>query len=145
MCFFANFWGDFVIVNAFSVLLFCEYLFANGRNDIWSSRGSWMWAVAIQIWSEQVWLLSGLRSNRFADAHNDYFSVIVSMAKSASSEEKRLMLYIGKINRKKTRDFSSLFYLMHYLWIRFQFDEEVPLLIRTFIIWGCFVSRKIRG
>ena len=40
--------------------------------------------------------------------------------------EKRLMLYIGKINRKKTRDFSSLFYLMHYLWIRFQFDEEVP-------------------
>ena len=110
MCFFANFWGDFVIVNAFSVLLFCEYLFANGRNDIWSSRGSWMWAVAIQIWSEQVWLLSGLRSNRFADAHNDYFSVIVSMAKSASSEERRLMLYIDKINRKKTRDFSSLFF-----------------------------------
>ena len=88
MCFFANFWGDFVIVNAFSVLLFCEYLFADGRNDIWSSRGSRMWAVAIQIWSEQVWLLSGLRSNRFADAHNDYFSVIVSMAKSASSDGK---------------------------------------------------------
>ena len=67
MCFFANFWGDFVIVNIFSVLLFCEYLFADGRNDIWSSRGSRMWDVAIQIWREQVWLLSGLRSNRFAD------------------------------------------------------------------------------
>jgi len=28
-----------VIVNTFSVLLFCESLFADGRNDIWSSRG----------------------------------------------------------------------------------------------------------
>ena len=91
MCFFANFWGDFVIVNAFSVLLFCEYLFADGRNDIWSSRASRMWAVAIQIWREQVWLLSGLRSNRFADAHNDYLSVIVSMAKSASSDGKTVV------------------------------------------------------
>lgn len=80
-----------MIVNAFSVLLFCEYLFADGRNDIWSSRGSRMWAVAIQIWSEQVWLLSGLRSNRFADAHNDYLSVIVSMAKSASSDGKTVV------------------------------------------------------
>jgi len=67
MCFFANFWEDFLIVNAFSVLLFCESLFADGRNDICSSRGSRMWDVAIQIWREQVWLLSGLRSNRFAD------------------------------------------------------------------------------
>lgn len=88
MCFFANFWGDFVIVNAFSVLLFCECLFSDGRNDVWSSRGSRMRAVAIQIWREQVWLLPGFRSSRFADAHNDYFSVIVSMAKSASSDGK---------------------------------------------------------
>ena len=129
MCFFANFWGDFVIVNAFSVLLFCEYLFANGRNDIWSSRGSWMWAVAIQIWSEQVWLLSGLRSNRFADAHNDYFSVIVSMAKSASSEERRLMLYIDKINRKKTRDFSSLFF--------YNTSAPLPRIFITFTVILC--------
>ena len=40
-----------MIVNAFSVLLFCESLFADGRNDIWSSRGE---AVAILIWREQV-------------------------------------------------------------------------------------------
>ena len=62
MCFFANFWGDFVIVNAFSVLLFCEYLFADGRNDIWSSRGEWMWDVAIQLKSNWEFLLSWIAS-----------------------------------------------------------------------------------
>ena len=81
MCFFANFWGDFVIVNAFSVLLFCEYLFANGRNDIWSSRGEWMWDVAIQLKSNWEFLLSWIAKQPlcghcFAAARNDRFVII---------------------------------------------------------------------
>jgi len=35
------FGGYFVIVNAFLSLPFCGYLFADGRNDAWSSRSEW--------------------------------------------------------------------------------------------------------
>ena len=67
MCFFANFWGDFVIVNAFSVLLFCEYLFADGRNDAWSSWGEWneLWCLVESRFDFNLNCLTDIRNDRF--------------------------------------------------------------------------------